>query len=153
MGMAQLPIIMIQIKHEEKTKFLWPCPESDMRSRSKWKVCCTSTMIVQLIGIKCVQICKVVWAESRTQSTTPIWNGRTHGHESAKDKNIDIINLFCGVMGAFTSNPGVPNLLADIINYSPFPKVNSSRTIIAHTYTLIKKVEQNGPSPSMSPAP
>ena len=49
--MAQLPIIMIQIKHAEKTKFLWPCPGSKIRSRSKWKV---STMIVQLIGTKYV---------------------------------------------------------------------------------------------------
>ena len=39
-------------------------------------------MIVQLIGIKCVQICEAVWAESRTQSTTPIRDGRTDGHES-----------------------------------------------------------------------
>ena len=73
--MAQLPIIMIQIQHAEKTKFLWPCPGSKMRSRSKWKVCCTSTMIVQLIGTKCVQICEAVWAESRTQSTIRlIWH-------------------------------------------------------------------------------
>ena len=47
-------------------------------------------MIVQLIGIKCVQICEAVWAESRTQITTPIRDGRTdtrthrrtHAHES-----------------------------------------------------------------------
>ena len=58
------------IKYAEKLSFLWPFPESEMRSWSKWKVCCTSTMIVQLIGIKCVQICEAVWAESRTQSTT-----------------------------------------------------------------------------------
>ena len=73
--MAQLTIIMIQIKHAEKTKFLWPCPGSKMRSRSKWKACCTSTMIVQLIGTKYVHICEAVWAESRTQSTTSlIWS-------------------------------------------------------------------------------
>ena len=53
-------------------------PGSEIKSRSKWKVCCTSTMIVQLIGIKCVQICKAAWAESHTQSTTPIRDGRTH---------------------------------------------------------------------------
>ena len=75
--MAQLTIIMIQIKHAEKTKFLWPCPGSKMRSRSKWKVCCTSTMIVQLIGTKCVQICEAVWAESRTQSTTHLKQGNS----------------------------------------------------------------------------
>ena len=43
-------------------------------------------MIVQLIGTKYVQICEAVWAESRTQSTTPIRDGhtdaQTHGHES-----------------------------------------------------------------------
>ena len=38
-------------------------------------------MIVQLIVIKCVQICEAIWAESRTQSTTPIRDGWTHGHE------------------------------------------------------------------------
>ena len=48
-------------------KFLWPCPGSEMRSRSKWKVSCTPTMIVRLIGIKYVQICEAVWAESCTQ--------------------------------------------------------------------------------------
>ena len=34
-------------------------------------------MIVQLIGIKYIQICEAVLAESRTQSTTPIRDGRT----------------------------------------------------------------------------
>ena len=55
-----------------------------MRSRSKWKVCCTSTMIAQLIGTKYVQICEAVWAQSRTRSTTHIRDGRsrTHRHES-----------------------------------------------------------------------
>ena len=71
------------IKYAEKISFLWPFPESEMRSRSKWKVCCTSTMIVQLIGIKCVQKCEAVWAESRTQ-VPPLFgtDGRTDGHES-----------------------------------------------------------------------
>ena len=64
--------------------FLWPFPESEMRSRSKWKVCCTSTMIVQLICIKCVKICEAVWAESRTQSTTPIRYGRTDAPTHAR---------------------------------------------------------------------
>ena len=34
-------------------------------------------MIVQLIDTKCVQICEAVWAESLTQSTTHIRDGRT----------------------------------------------------------------------------
>ena len=58
-----------------------PCPRSEMRSRSKWKVSCTSTMIVQLICTKYMQICEAVWAESRTQSTTCILSslgGDTH---------------------------------------------------------------------------
>ena len=63
------------IKNAGKQSLLWPCPGSEIKSRSKWKVCCTSTMIVQLIGTKYVQICEAVWAESRTQSTTPIRDG------------------------------------------------------------------------------
>ena len=61
-----------------KTKFLRPCPGSEMRWRSKWKVSCTSTMIVQLIGTKYVQLCEKVCAESRTQSITRIqrWTDR-----------------------------------------------------------------------------
>ena len=43
-------------------------------------------MIVQLIGTKYVQICEAVRAESRTQSTTRIRDGRTDaqtdGYES-----------------------------------------------------------------------
>ena len=58
------------IKYAWKQSFSWPCPGSEIKSMSKWKVCCTSTMIVQLIGTKYVKICEVVWAESRTQSTT-----------------------------------------------------------------------------------
>ena len=70
------------IKYAEKLNFVWSFPESKMRSLSKYKVCCTSTMIVQLIGTKYVQIYEAVWAESHTQSTTPIRNGRTHKQES-----------------------------------------------------------------------
>ena len=50
-------------------------------------------MIVQLIVIKCVQICEAVWAESHTQSTTPIRDRRTHGRT---DMNL------CPPFGAFT---------------------------------------------------
>ena len=43
-------------------------------------------MIVQLIGSKYVQIYEAFWAESRTQNTICIWDGRTDGwmdgHES-----------------------------------------------------------------------
>ena len=56
-----------------KKKFLWPCPGSEMRSRSQWKVSCTSIMIVQLIGTKYVQICEAVWAESPTSTTRLIY--------------------------------------------------------------------------------
>ena len=68
--MAPLSIIGIQINHAEKNKFVWPCPGSIMRSRSKWKACCTSTMIVQLIGTKCVQICEAV-GQSHTHKVPP----------------------------------------------------------------------------------
>ena len=64
-----------------KTKFFVTFSWIWNEVKVKMKVCCTSTMIVQLIVIKCVQICEAVWAESRTQSTTPIRDGRTHGHE------------------------------------------------------------------------
>ena len=40
-------------------------------------------MIVQLIGTKYMQICEVVWAESRTQSTTRIRDRRTDGRTDA----------------------------------------------------------------------
>ena len=63
---------------QKKTKFLWP-PGSEMRSLSKWKGYCTFTMIVQLIGTKYVQICEALWAETRTQSTTHIRDGRKDG--------------------------------------------------------------------------
>ena len=42
-----------------------------MRSRSKWKVCCTSTMIVQLIGIMYVQICEA-FGLSRAHKVPPV---------------------------------------------------------------------------------
>ena len=75
------------IKYAGKQSFLWPCPGSEIKSRSKWKVCCTSTMIVQLISTKYVQICEAAWAVSRTQSTTPIRDRRKDGHTDMNPNN------------------------------------------------------------------
>ena len=63
----------INIKYAEKLSFFVTLSWIWKKSRSKWKVCCTSTMIVQLIGTKYVKICEAVWAESRTQSTTVLY--------------------------------------------------------------------------------
>ena len=74
----------LHIKYAEKLSSSWPCPGSEIKSRSTWKVCCTYTMIVQLIGTKYLQICEAVWTESRTQSTTPIRDGRTDTRTDAR---------------------------------------------------------------------
>ena len=60
------------IKYADKLSFVWPRPESEMRSRSKLKVSCTSTMIVQLIGTKYVQICEAVGL-SRANKVPPVF--------------------------------------------------------------------------------
>ena len=65
----KVPPILYKVCRKNNV-FLWPCPGSEIKSRSKWNVCCTSTVIVQLIDTKYVQICVAVGAESRTQSTT-----------------------------------------------------------------------------------
>ena len=56
-------------KYTGKLSFLWPCPGSEMRSR--WKVCCTSTMIVQLFA---PSMCKYVkrFGLSRAHKIPPV---------------------------------------------------------------------------------
>ena len=117
------------IKYAEKLSFLWPFPESEMRSRSKWKVCCTSTMIVQLIGIKCVQICEAVWAESRTQNNTPIRNGHTDRRTDGRT-DMNPMSPVRGDKNSNTFNPECDN-------------ATSWRPIFHHVWHIIKLLPKN----------
>ena len=58
--------------------FLWPLPGLAMRSSSKWKVRYTSTIIVQFIGTKYVQICKAFCTESTCSSAIKVFVNTHH---------------------------------------------------------------------------